>query len=187
MQINRPLAFALQPVLFSFVASALLSACSVAPPAPVKPAPPPPPQAAKPAAPLLPANPVDWRDAPLTAGDWSYRREGTSTSAVFSGAQGSRLFALSCHRERGSVTLTRAGAAPGSVPATIVTTYAARPFSITPLAADGMTLAISLRAADPVLDEIAFSRGRIAFEVNGLPTLYLPVHAEVGRVIEDCR
>lgn len=130
---------------------------------------------------------MDWRDAPLTQGEWSYRREGTGTAAVFSGAQGGRLFALSCHRERGSVTLTRAGAAPGPVPATIVTSYATRPFSITPVVTDNTTLALSLRAADPVLDEIAFSRGRIAFEVNGLPTLYLPVHAEIGRVIEDCR
>jgi hypothetical protein len=34
---------------------------------------------------------------------------------------------------------------------------------------------------------MAYSRGRFAVEINGLPTLYLPSWAEVGRVIEDCR
>ena len=38
-----------------------------------------------------------------------------------------------------------------------------------------------------LLDAMAFSRGRFAIDVNGLPSLYLPAWPEVGRVIEDCR
>ena len=40
---------------------------------------------------------------------------------------------------------------------------------------------------DPRLDRIAFSRGRFALETPGGGALTLPVQAEIGRVIEDCR
>lgn len=135
---------------------------------------------------------MHWRDVPLTQGDWAYLREGTCSVAAFTSPQGQRLFTLSCHRERGSLTIARIGSAAGPTPATILTTYAARPVSIVPLGpaeagSNSQILTLSLRTSDPVLDEMAFSRGRFAFEVNGLPTLYLPAHAELGRVIEDCR
>ena len=42
-------------------------------------------------------------------------------------------------------------------------------------------------AYDPLLDAIAFSRGRIGFSTSGLETLVVPPWPEVGRVIEDCR
>lgn len=48
-------------------------------------------------------------------------------------------------------------------------------------------LVVALRARDPLLDAIVFSRGRFAFEAAGEPTLYLPSWPEIGRVIEDCR
>ena len=56
------------------------------------------------------------------------------------------------------------------------------------LAADpvaGASVALAVR--DPLLDAMAFSRGRFMLEVAGFPALYLPAWAEVGRVIEDCR
>ena len=42
-------------------------------------------------------------------------------------------------------------------------------------------------ARDPLLDAIAFSKGRFVVDVVGLPTLYVPSFPEVTRVIEDCR
>jgi hypothetical protein len=69
----------------------------------------------------------------------------------------------------------------------IVTTYGVRPFPVQPATDGSATLVASHGARDPALDEIAFSRGRIAIEVNGLPTIYLPAWAELGKVIEDCR
>ncbi len=42
-----------------------------------------------------------------------------------------------------------------------------------------------LDVGDAALDAIAFSRGRFALGVSQL--LILPVQAEIGRVIEDCR
>ena len=40
---------------------------------------------------------------------------------------------------------------------------------------------------DTRLDKIAFSRGRFALETPAGGALTLPVQAEIGRVIEDCR
>jgi hypothetical protein len=185
MQINLPV-----PAL---MALALVSACSAPRPAPPRPAPtpaaPPAPAPVQPAPAPPPAAPraSEWRDVALTPGTWSYRGEGSATVAAFAAPDGSRLFALTCHRERGSVTLTRAGKATGSVPASLVTTFGVRPASFTPISPTDPTLDLSLPARDPALDELAFSRGRIAIEISGLPTLYLPVWAEIGRVIEDCR
>ena len=42
-------------------------------------------------------------------------------------------------------------------------------------------------ASDPGFDWIAFSRGRIAIEADGMSRLIAPVWAEISRVIEDCR
>jgi len=45
----------------------------------------------------------------------------------------------------------------------------------------------SLSASDPLLDAMAFSRGRFAVQVTGAQALYIPSWTEVSRVIEDCR
>lgn len=182
MKINRPVVCASLLVL--------LSACTAERtmpprPAPTQSAPAPSPRPSPAPAPIQAT--ADWRDAPLTPGTWRYAAEGSATVARFISPEGATLVALACHRERGSVLLTRAGKAPGPVPASLVTTYGARPFSMSPVSPTDPTLDLSLPARDPALDEMAFSRGRIVIEVNGLPTLYLPAWAEIGRVIEDCR
>ncbi len=71
---------------------------------------------------------------------------------------------LSCAPKRWSAAW-RAGAVAGPVPA----------------------IAARVAANDPLLDAMAFSKGRFAVEVAGLPTLYVPSYPEVTRVIEDCR
>lgn len=184
MQINRRVAL--------LALSAILSACSAERVMPPRPAPTPAPAPAPTSAPPPPAPSAqapagDWRDAPLTPGAWRYGVEGTATVAAFVAPDGSRLFAITCHRERGSLLLSRAGLAGTAVPMSVTTSYGTRPFSIGPLSPTDPTLDLSLPVRDPVLDEMAFSRGRIAVDVNGLPTLYLPAWAEIGRVVEDCR
>jgi hypothetical protein len=42
-------------------------------------------------------------------------------------------------------------------------------------------------AYDPLLDAMAFSRGRVGLSALSLPTLIVPAWAEVARVVEDCR
>ena len=54
-------------------------------------------------------------------------------------------------------------------------------------AGDDPVLSASLTVSDPLLDAMAFSRGRFMIETPGAAPLYLPSWAEVSRVIEDCR
>jgi hypothetical protein len=67
---------------------------------------------------------------------------------------------------------------------TIVTQTQTRAFNAT---AQSGVVSVALQSRDPLLDAMAFSRGRFAVEVTGWPTLYVPSWTEVSRVIEDCR
>lgn len=165
---------------------AFLSACA----APRKPQPvalpaPPPPRPVATAAPATP--PADWRDAALTPGDWTYVPGTGGSAATFGSSAAAPLASLRCDLAAGRIALLRAGAAPGPLPLTVTTSTLARAFSASPEAASTPQLALSLAPRDPLLDAIAFSRGRFVIEVAGLPTLYLPSWPEVARVIEDCR
>ena len=80
---------------------------------------------------------------------------------------------------------SRAGVA--TTPLTIRTSSIARTL---PTGATGGTPAYAaavLTATDPLLDAIAFSRGRFTLEQDGVPAQSLPAWAEIERVIEDCR
>lgn len=94
---------------------------------------------------------------------------------------------IACNRANSTVSLIRSGASPVPLPMSIVTSSQIRALSAEPAPQAQPQLVATLRTTDPLLDAMAFSRGRFAVEVNGLPTLYLPAWAEIGRVIEDCR
>ena len=166
-------------------AIAILSACAVQRKPPPVVAPPPPPRPVATAAPAPP--PVDWRDVPLTPGTWRYEAAVGKTAAHFGVPAGTPLATLSCDRAASQVSLHRAGAAPGPVPLSITTTTLTRAFTAAPASGTAPQLVLVLTPRDPVLDAMAFSRGRFVIEVAGLPALYLPAWPEVGRVIEDCR
>lgn len=101
---------------------------------------------------------------------------------------GDAIVMLRCDRSARTVTLYRNGAASVAVPASIATTSATRALSAAPVAgASPAMVALAFDPNDRLLDAMAFSRGRFSLEINGLPALYLPVWAEVGRVVEDCR
>ena len=153
---------------------ALAVAGCVAPPAdaPVPPPPPPPAPVAPPPR-VQPALGPDWQRWPLSPGGWRYAREAGGTNARFGAVS------LSCRSGQRSVVLTLAGGAPGAT--TVRTTSATRQLTSGP---DG---AITLAASDPLLDAMAFSRGKWTVEQPGRPPLVLPAHAEIGRVVEDCR
>lgn len=145
-----------------------------------RPAPPP---AAKPAPPPVPTLPGtgDWRDVPETAGAWAYRRDAAGSSALFGQAGAAPDFILRCDTATRSITLSRPGAAAAMA---VTTSYATMRWPASPA---GGRIVVTLRADDPFLDRIAFSRGRFTSEAPGLPTLVLPAWAEPARVIEDCR
>ena len=167
------------------LAAALLAVFGSCAPAP-RPAPPPAPPPQRPAtvrppATTPPAPPPQWQDAPLSPCGWSHRGEGGVSAASF-GLPGQASFTMRCEPGR-QIVLARAGA--GAAPAiTVRTTSAVRSI---PARAAGGSLTASVAASDPILDAIAFSRGRFTVEVAGMPTLILPAWPETARVIEDCR
>ncbi|HET9638510.1 MAG TPA: hypothetical protein VFP12_04815 [Allosphingosinicella sp.] len=145
----------------------LLSACAGRPePAPRAAAPVRQGPAPEAAPPPVETSAGDWRDQPLTPGDWSY--DSSAGEARYAG------FSLRCDGARRQVVLSLAGAAG---PLRLRTTYGDHAL------ASGAALA----AADPRLDELAFSRGRFVIEAPGTASLILPSWPEPARVVEDCR
>lgn len=138
--------------------------------------------------PAPPPPPVsdDWRDAALTPGGWSYGNQGTTSQASFGAAGSEAVFIVRCDRGTRRVTLSREGS-PTSNTMIVRTTSTSRSLPVAvqtePLAYVSATLA----ASDPLLDSIAFSRGRFTVEAAGLPMLVIPAWPEPARVVEDCR
>ena len=152
---------------------ALLAGCAAPTRAP--PAPPPAPRPIEPPrpSPTPPPPPTqDWRDIALTPGDWSYAADAGGSEARF-GDTAAEL-TLRCDAQRRQLLLRRAGTAAGLV---VRTSFGRR----------SLPAGAALAASDPLLDQIAFTRGRFTVEAQGAPMLVLPAWPEPARVIEDCR
>ncbi|AEG49553.1 hypothetical protein Sphch_1869 [Sphingobium chlorophenolicum L-1] len=172
--------FLLSPVP---LAALLLASCVGAPERPA-PAPAPRPAPAPQPAPPPPA-PVEWQDRASTPGDWRYQADGAGSAALFGADPQGSLFVIRCEKAARRIVLLRPGVAAAAM--TVRTSYGAVNW---PAGAAPGTLPATqaIRAAsDATLDQIAYSRGRFAVEVQGLPALILPAWAEVARVVEDCR
>jgi len=170
-------------VIFRFAVPLCLAAAACVPPAPPAGPVPVAPPVAPPAPRPQPTRAADWRDWPQTPGTWRYRSDGPTRSvASFGPDRATEIVRLICDRPRRQIALQVAGAAGGTA-LTVRTSSATRTL---PLAA-GPIPAATLAAADPLLDAMAFSRGRFTVEPAGPAPLVLPAWAEVGRVVEDCR
>jgi hypothetical protein len=111
---------------------------------------------------------------------------GRSTARFGDATTGTNLTFV-CESASRSVMIGRPGNATGTVPMSITTTGTRRLLSAVPVTSSPPILWVTLAATDPLLDAIAFSRGRFMVEAPGLPTLYVPNWPEISRVIEDCR
>jgi hypothetical protein len=163
----------------------LLGSCAAVPPAPPVQAPLParaPPTDPAPAA-TQQRPPLDWRDAALTPGTWRWGMEAGASTARFADDE----LVLRCDRAAGSVMLQRktADTVIGAVPVTLLTSSGMRVLSGE--SGNGQPITLTFAARDPLLDAIAFSRGRFAVEAPGLSLLIAPSWPEISRVIEDCR
>lgn len=179
MKANR----ALNPFA-SGVLTLALAACA-APTVVPPPGPQPTPTAPRPAPPMPPVK--DWRDAPQTPGDWTWSMDDGQSVARFSGG-----LAFACDRAQSTVLLYRQGAASSpsgsDVALTISTQTVTRAVAGNASSLGGVpAVVVNFRTNDPLLDAIAFSRGRFAVQAAGLPTLYVPSWPEISRVVEDCR
>lgn len=169
--------------------SAVLGACTAvptaAPPIPARPVPVPvvtPPPA--------PAPSSDWRDWPLTPGDWSYRRDARGSLALFGVGGTAAQAMLRCDVARRRVYLSRLpGAAVPAASATLSIRTSSVVRAVAAVAGSGTPAywVAEFDVRDPLLDAMAFSRGRFVIETAGAPRLVIPAWAEVSRVIEDCR
>ena len=150
------------------------------------PAPPPPPPPPRMMPPVVMAPPMvitNWRDAPLTPGEWQYRQSAAGSGAEFGVPGQSPLVEMTCQRQSGMIDIVPRTSAGG--PTITIDTSSLRR---TVTRGGQMQPAVALSASDPLLDAMAFSRGRFAIEVGaGGATLILPARPEISRVIEDCR
>jgi hypothetical protein len=112
---------------------------------------------------------------------------GGQSVAEFGSPGSASLLSLTCVRAKDEVHLARAGNAPVAVAISVTTTSGNRPLLSDPALGRAGQVVTALKSRDPLLDALAFSRGRFMVDVAGLPTLYLPSWPEVSRVIEDCR
>jgi hypothetical protein len=107
---------------------------------------------------------------PLASGQWSYFATAGGSIAMY----GSH-FQLRCDRVTRTVTISRPNAAP----------------EVLTISTDSITRTIPasgrLLANDPLLDAIAFSRGRFIVSGGSGPTIAVPSWPEAARSIEDCR
>jgi len=128
---------------------------------------------------------ADWRTAALAAGGWAYRETVTGSEAVFTDAHVIRRLVVKCSRGTRRVSLSVASPTPASA-LIVATTETERslPAVFNP---QGFQIVAEITAQDPVLDAIAFSRGRFAITVPGGPALVVPAWPEIARSIEDCR
>jgi hypothetical protein len=155
---------------FAALAAGCVPKASPPPAAPVR-TPPPAPTPSPPAPVPLAA---DWRDWPITPGDWRY-----AGGAASFGTGSIPLLSLRC--DAGAIALTRAGTATS---ATVRASTTARTL---PMTSGSNGSVARLPATDPLLDAIGFSRGRFVVESPGAAPLVVPANAEILRVIEDCR
>lgn len=150
------------------------------------------PQQARPSPPPVMPAPADthWMDAQDTIGAWVYQNfgEGMGKRSLFSDPDDTFYFSLSCATDPDGVKVlfSRTGTpAKRYLAMTIRTETTQRTLTAERLGTQMIMAGVS--ASDPLLDAMALSKGRFAVEVEGEATLILPSHAEVSRVIEDCR
>jgi len=155
--------------------------CVSPPPEPPRPVPTFAPPPALPPAPPAPAA-ADWRDWPVTPGTWTYARDGRGSRAAFGGTR----LVMRCDLAERRIYLSRGGS--GAAPLAVRTSSTTRAVPVRAGGGGGTSsVAAVFTPTDPLLDAMAFSRGRFAIEQAGAPTLVVPAWAEIGRVVEDCR
>ena len=135
----------------------------------------------------LPAQPAapDLSAATPIPGRWSWTPTAAGSEATFLNSAGRAQLWLTCLRGARVVTVARP--ASGAAPLLMAwTSSQTRNLLASYNPATGRITA-QIGATDPLLDALAFSRGRIGLGVSGTPPLVAPAWPEIARVVEDCR
>ena len=144
----------------------------------------PPPAVSAPAP--LPRLTGDWNDWPFTPGNWTYSRDGRGSVGQFGTPGRNPNVSLRCDAQNRRVTLAREASTPGQR-IIIRTSSTMKELAAKPMGGTPAYLGADIATTDPILDAMAFSRGRVLVEAEGQEPLILPSWAEITRIVEDCR
>ena len=128
---------------------------------------------------------TDFSYSPVTPGSWTYRTATGGSEAAFVDGTGATRMVVVCGKVTRLVTLSRISAAPASA-LSFWTSSARRDLTARFDQPSGRVIA-QVSGMDPLLDALAFSRGRFAVMMPGSPALVLPADPEIAHVVEDCR
>ena len=128
---------------------------------------------------------ADYSYWPVSPGSWTYRAVPGGSEASFVDGTGSARMIIACGKLTRLITISRISAAPASS-LSIWTSSATRSLPSRFDQVSGRVI-VQVGAADPLLDAIALSRGRIVVSMPGSTAFVLPTGAEVDHVVEDCR
>ena len=152
--------------------------------APSAPPPAPAPQTRTPRPPVV-TTPPPLADTGVAPGIWTLRQDARGSLALFGAAGQDALLTLRCDRAQRRVFLSMRGATGGAM--TLRATTGAKTVTAVPTTGAPIAyVAAELAATDPILDALAFSRGRFSIELAGAQ-LGIPAWPEFTRVVEDCR
>ena len=127
----------------------------------------------------------DYSTATVTPGVWGYQTVPGGSHARLVDATGTAQLMIQCSKATRRISISRASGTPGqglfvwasSMSRTLPARYDA----------NGRWVTADLAATDPLLDAIAYSRGRFVVNIVGGTSLVAPSWPEPARVFEDCR
>jgi hypothetical protein len=118
-------------------------------------------------------------------GTWTYRAITGGSEADFVDAAATVRMILRCDRAARTVSIIRTGVPAAAPTLSVWTTSLSKSVPSRYLATKDLVADVA--AGDPLLDAVAFSRGRLATAAEGAPLVAVPTWSELARVIEDCR
>jgi hypothetical protein len=127
-----------------------------------------------------------WTDWPITKGNWVYRQDERGSIGYFGETGKTAMITIRCDKARQHIYLSRAGVAAGPQ-ITLRTSSISKTLQAGATGSTPPYIAVELSPMDPILDAMAYSRGRFALEAAGHTPLAIPLWAEISKVIEDCR
>ena len=128
---------------------------------------------------------VDFSVATPLPGTWTYAPTADGSEASFLDANSRPQLFVRCTRANRQVTIAR----PATGAAAFLYVWTSSQTRNLPASYNPATyrLSATVTAFDPLLDSIAFSRGRFSVGVSDAAALIVPAWEEPARVIEDCR
>ena len=127
---------------------------------------------------------ADQSTATPLPGNWTYATTEDGSQTVFTDANNQPQLSLRCLRSIRRVVVSK----PATAAAPTLTVWSSTATKSFPATYDAATARVSAQIAnwDPILDALAYSRGRIAIATNA-QQLVVPSCADISRIVEDCR